>query len=193
MDAARDRCELAFGNVRQGVGVDRRFPRNIFVGDWSDFFFFDSDWMTAPDFVEHIKVFLNIEGSRCACLWRLDTEETNEPSVLFVRERTTADEYRRLLAGNAPGHRWVDAMERLACASDVGEWCMYCEPNNEIAVIGFRHKRASARYAAAMRQFRAEPIGLAIKEPLSYGFSQVARLPEWRDQFLREYAAAPSD
>ena len=122
-----------------------------------------------------------------------DTRTLTLGYVFFVRARTMADEYRSLLVGNTPGHGWLDAMERLACASDVGEWCMYCEPNNEIAVIGFRHKRASARYAAAMRQFRAEPIDLAIKEPLSYGFSQVATSPEWRDQFLREYAAALSD
>jgi hypothetical protein len=188
MKVTGGRCELALGNVRQGVAVDRRFPRNIFLGDWNDFFFFDSDWMTESDFVERVKAFLNIEGSGCACLWRLETEGTNEPSVFFVREQTTADEYRGLLAGNAPGYGWLDAMERVACASDVGEWCMYCEPNNEIGVIGFRHRSASARYAAAMSQIRAERIDLAIKEPMSYGFSQVAASPQWRDQFLREYA-----
>lgn len=188
-DVPSDRCQLALGNVRGGVGVDRRFPHNIFVGDWGDFFFFDSDWMTESGFVEQVKAFLEIEGSLCACLCRLETEETNQSSLFFVREQTTADEYRRLLAGNAPGQGWLDAMERLACASDGGEWCMYCEPNNEIAVVGFRHKDLSARYAAATRRFRAEPIDVAIKRPLSYGFSQAARSPEWRDQLLREYGA----
>jgi hypothetical protein len=188
IDLARDRCELALGNVRQGVVIDRRFPRNIFVAGWSEFFFFDSDWMTEVEFVNHVKVFLNIEGSLCACLWRLDTDGTDEPSVLFVREQTSVAEYGGRLAGNSPGHGWLDAMPRLACASDVGEWCMYCEPNNEIAVIGFRQRAASARYAAAMAQFRAEPLDVAIKEPLSYGFSQVVLSPEWRDQFVREYA-----
>jgi hypothetical protein len=31
------------------------------------------------------------------------------------------------------------------------------------------------------------PIDLVVNEPLSYGFSQVAASPEWRDAFLREY------
>ena len=188
IDGTIDRCEAALANVHHGVSVDQRFPQNVFVGPWIDFFFFDSDWMTEPDFVEHLKAFLSIERSRCACLWRLDKEGTNEPTVFFVREQTTVNEYRGLLAGNAPGYGWVDAMERLACASDVGEWCMYCEPNNEIGVIGFRHKDGSARYTEALSRFRAERIDLAIKDPLSYGFSQVAASPEWRDQFLREYA-----
>jgi hypothetical protein len=64
---------------------------------------------------------------------------------------------------------------------------MYCEPNNEIAVIGFRHTGASARYSSAMSRFHATPIDKAIREPLSYGFSQVAAAPGWRDAFLREY------
>ena len=184
-----NRCEMARESVRAGVNPDRRFPRNIFIGDWSDFFFFDSDWMRESDFVEHVKAFLEIEGSHCACLWKLDSEDPNESRLFFVREETTANEYRVLLAGKTPGYGWLDAMERLACASDSGEWCMYCEPNNEIAVVGFRYAGASGRYSSAMRRFHAAPIEHAIKEPLSYGFSQVAASPEWHDAFLREYVA----
>jgi hypothetical protein len=187
MNVVRDRCEIAGENVRGGVDPDRRFPRNVFVGDWSDFFFFDSDWMREPDFVDHVKAFLGIEGGHCACLWKLDSEDPNESRFFSVRQQTTANDYRALLAGKTPGYGWLDAMERLACASDSGEWCMYCEPNNEIAVIGFRHTGASARYSSAMSRFHATPIDKAIREPLSYGFSQVAAAPGWRDAFLREY------
>src|SRR5258708_15870180 len=187
MNVARERCEIARANVRAGINPDRRFPRNIFVGDWSDFFVFDSDWMRESDFVEHVKAFLDIEGGQCACLWKLDSEEANEPRFFLVRGQTTSEEYRAVPAGTTPGYGWLDAMERLACASDVGGGGMYCEPNNEIAVIGFRHKGVSARYSPAMSHFRAERIDLAIKEPLSCGFSQVAASPEWRDAFLREY------
>jgi len=81
-------------------------------------------------------------------------------------------------------------MERLGCASDVGEWCMYCEPNNEIAVIAFRQTEAAARYASAMARVHATRFEEAIREPpLSYGFSERALSREWRDEFLREYAA----
>jgi hypothetical protein len=187
MNVVRDPCEIARENVRAGVNPERRFPRNVFVGNWKDFLFFDSDWMTDPDFVEQVKTFLDVEGAECACLWKLDSEDANQPEFFFVRAQTIPDEYRVLLAGPTPGYGWVSAMERLACASDVGEWCIYCEPNNEIAVIGFRQKSVSARFSQAMSHFRAERIDLAIREPLSYGFSQVAASPEWRDAFLREY------
>jgi hypothetical protein len=189
-DARRDRCQEARENVCAGVKPDCRFPRNIFVGDWSDFFFFDSDWMTQPDFVDHTKALLDVDGAKCACLWKLDSKDPNEPRFFFVREDTTADEYRTLLAGKTPGYGWLDAMERLACASDVGEWCMYCEPNNEIAVIAFRHLDVSDRYSSAMARVHATRFEDAIREPpLSYGFSERALSREWRDEFLREYVA----
>lgn len=188
MNAVSDRCKIARENVRAGVNVDRRFPRNIFVGNWSDFFFFDADWMKESDFVEHVKVFLEIEGGQCACLWKLDSEDANERRSFFVSEQTTSNEYRALLAGTTPGYGWLDAMERLACASDVGEWCMYCEPNNEIAVIGFRQPDASPRYALAMARLHARRFEDATREPpLSYGFSERALSREWRDEFAREY------
>jgi hypothetical protein len=159
----------------------------VFVGDWGEFRFFDADWMRAADFVDHVHAFLDIEQGRCACLWKIDSEVGDEPGVFVMQRQTTPDEYRALLAGNAPGYGWLDAMERLACASDVGEWCMYCEPNNEIAVIGFRHGSAFDRYSLALAPLHALPIEKAIQEPLSYGFSERGLSPEWRRELSREY------
>ncbi len=124
-------------------------------------------------------------------LWKLDSEDPDEPRFFFVREQTTVDEYRALLAGKTPGYGWLGAMERLTCASDSGAWCMYCEPNNEIAVIGFRQVADARRYSSAMARVHATRFEDATREPpLSYGFSERALSREWRDEFLREYARA---
>lgn len=190
MNVGRNHCESARENVRTGIDPNRRFPRNIFVGDWADYFFFDSDWMRESDFVDHVKAFLTIEGGQCACLWKLDSEDPNEPRFFFVREQTTAEAYGALLAGTTPGYGWLDGMERLACASDSAAWCIYCEPNNEIAVIAFRQADAGTRYSSAMAHVHATRFEDAIGEPpLSYGFSERALSREWRDEFLQAYAA----
>jgi RHS repeat-associated protein len=90
------------------------------------------------------------------------------------------------VTSSSPGFRFI----RVACASDVGEWCMYCEPNNEIAVIALRQADAAARYASAMARVRATRLEDATREPpLSYGFSERALSREWREQLLREYAS----
>ncbi len=189
-NSSHDWCETALANLRRAINVERRFPSNVFLGGWSDFYFFDSDWMRVADSVEHVKALLDVEGGQCACLWKLDSEDPNEPRFFFVREETSADEYGALLAGKTPGYGWLDAMERLACASDLGDWCIYCEPNNEIAVIGFRQVDAAHRYSSAMARVHAIRFEDAIREPpLSYGFSERALSREWRDEFLRQYAA----
>jgi hypothetical protein len=192
-DAGGTRCDVAFANVRASVDPERRFPRNVFVENWSDFLFFDADWMTASDLVEHVQAFLAIDGARCACLWKLDGSEDAGDVRFCVNAHTTRDEYHALLGGTTPGYGWLDAMERLACASDVGEWCMYCEPNNEIAVVGLRGGDAARRYASATARVHAEPFDDAIRAPaLSYGFSEHALSRAWSDVFAREYRRRPT-
>jgi hypothetical protein len=145
--------------------------------------------MRVADAVEYVKTLLDVEGGRCACLWKLDSEDPNEPRFFYVRGETNANEYGALLAGKTQGYGWLDAMERLACASDAGHWCIYCEPNNEIAVIGFRQVDAAHRYSSALARVRAMRFEDAIREPpLSYGFSERVLSREWREAFLREYA-----
>jgi hypothetical protein len=190
-DTRDEHCQEARDNVCERVKPDCRFPRNIFVGDWRDFFFFDSDWMTQPDFVDHVKAFLDVDEAHCACVWNLDSEDPNEPRFFFVRQQTTCEEYRTLLVGKTPGHGWLDAMERIACASANSAWCMYCEPNNEIGVIGFRQVGDADRYASALARLHAMRFQDAVREPyISYGFSERALSPEWRDAFLAEYSVA---
>jgi len=187
MTVSRDYCKIASDNVRAGINSSRRFPQNIFMGSFKELFFFDSDWMTESAFVGHVKAFLEAERGQCACLCKLDLDVAQNVQLLHIHNETSSEEYRALLVGPSPGYGWVDAMERLACASDTGEWCMYCEPNNEIAVIGFRHEGTSPRYLHALSEFRATDISLAIKNEVSFGFSQVASSPEWREAFVREY------
>jgi hypothetical protein len=171
------------------VDLRRRFPENVFEGTWTAFRFFDSDWMTSPDFVDDVKALLAIEGATCACIVNLEAEfpATRE---LFVREQTSADDYRAVLAGTDPGLGWGSALERLGCASEIGEWALYCEPMNEIAVVGFRDADAWQRYAPALARVQAEPFDVASGDPpLSYGFSDRGLTPEWRRLMSARYPA----
>ncbi|MEP7305929.1 MAG: hypothetical protein ABJA98_10465 [Acidobacteriota bacterium] len=189
-ESSHDWCEAAQANLRRAINLERRFPSNVFLGSWSDFYFFDADWMRVADAVEHVKALLDVEGGRCACLWKLDSENPSEPRFFYVRRETSVDEYGALLAGKTAGYGWLDALERLACASDAGDWCIYCEPNSEIAVIGFQQVDAAHRYASALARVHAMRFEDATQEPpLSYSFSERALSREWREAFLREYAA----
>lgn len=120
MNTVRDHCERARESARAGIDPNRRFPRNVFVGDWADVLFFDSDWMRESDFVDHVKAFLDVDGAQCACLWKLDSEDPNEPRFVFVRQQTTSEEYRALLTeqplGMAGSMRWSVSRARPTAA-----------------------------------------------------------------------------
>jgi hypothetical protein len=182
-------CEV----VRRALRKKARFPQNVFVEDWHDFFFFDSDWMTGANFVQDLKHFLEIENGDRACLLRLDRFRSDELHSLVVTLDTPPDAYQTLLAGSTPGQGWCDAMERLACASNIGSWCFYAEPNNEVAVVGFRKPSTASIYSPALARFGAVPFEKAVAPtPISYGFSGRAMSDEWRRIYLREYGERSS-
>jgi hypothetical protein len=49
-------CGTASVNLMSKIDVGSAFPRNVFVGSWACFFFFDSDWMLELDFVPKVSV-----------------------------------------------------------------------------------------------------------------------------------------
>ncbi|MGB7219763.1 MAG: hypothetical protein WBD07_13275 [Vicinamibacterales bacterium] len=191
MIPARDLCASAAVNVRHGINRDRRFPLNVFVGDWEEFLFFDSDWMFAAEFVQYIKTLLDLENGACACLLNLDSATAGEKAerLFFIDRQTTPGTYQSLLSGDGPASGWAYDVDRYGCSSDTGAWCMYCERANEIAVIALRSSSSLERYRSGITQFHAVRFREAVEEPLSYGFSALP-MP-WRAEALRQYAARP--
>lgn len=125
---------------------------------------------------------LELERATFACVVSLDRAiEVKHSGPLFAIDRdTTPDDYRAVLRGAQPGEGWIHDMGRFGCSSDIGQWSMYCERNNEIAVIGIPSSMPLERYQPVLRQLHAVHIAAAIENSLSYGFSAdqaVPRLP----------------
>lgn len=185
------RCMMAMQNVAVLITPEHQFPANVFTGEWAGFFFFDSDWVLDPVFVESVKALLDVDDGTCACLVNLDSEEAagaEKPHFCIDRETSPAD-FQAVLGGTDPSNGWLFSVTRYGCASDKGEWCIYCEQASEIGVVAFRHSGALARYASPIAQLHAARLDEAIKGPLSYGFSDRALSAHWRSELLREYGA----
>ena len=129
--------EGAFHNVVGALKFDRRFPENVFAGEWSDFLFFESDRMFAPEFAEVVGELLGSENAGVCCLLNLDQTRSlkfEEASAIFLDRMTTASEYAAKLRRGGPAVGWLYGMDKYGCASDVGDWSIYCEKQNDIAV-----------------------------------------------------------
>ncbi len=191
MSTIHSACLRARENLRHGIVTDRRFPRNVFSGQWDDFFFFDSDWIFDADFVQWVKDLINLEDGHCACLANLDafTDAGSQERLLFIDHKSTSDEYRSLLCGETPGDGWIHTIDRFSCTSDAFQWCIYCERSNEIAVIAIRKYSSLESYLPLMAKYKAARLDEAIRKPISYGFSAQALSTQWRSEFLKEYVA----
>jgi hypothetical protein len=185
-------CGRAVLNVKKCLAPEFRFPRNVFVGRWDQFFFFDADRIFDSAFVDHVKTLLAIEGAACACLVNLDasTETADGDRQFFIDSNTTVSSYKDLLRGHQPGEGWIHDIGRFGCASDLCQWAIYCERNNEIAAIAIQSQPAFDRYRLLLSRLKATGVTDAVSKPMSYGFSPEALSREWRDLLIREYGSA---
>jgi hypothetical protein len=179
----------ALSNVAKVVDRNRRFPANVFVGIWSEFWFFDSDRIFDEGFIGEIKSLLDIEGAACACLLNLDraTHQDAAEARFFVGAETNPEDYRVTLVGARPGSGWVHNVDRFAGTSDGSQWGIYCERASEIAVVALRSGIPTTSYIPVIKKLEAAPIDEAIRAPLSYGFSASALSSQWRHELLRQY------
>lgn len=182
-----DPCASALENLNDAIDATRRFPTNVFVGDWTSYFFFDSDLMFDAEFVKIVKQLFEVEAAACVCLSNLDVKsDAGQAEFLYLDLQLTPDAYRSMLSGPGPEKGWIYGMDRFACVSEIAEWCIYCEKGNEIAVIAVRKDVPVERYLSVIVQLKAMQIEKALALPLSFGFSGLSA--QWRGELLREYA-----
>lgn len=79
----------AITNLSTAIDAARRFPANVFIGQWSDFVLFDADWVFDTAFVELTQILLKSERAACACLVDLDAAAEGGAEGLFVLGRAT--------------------------------------------------------------------------------------------------------
>jgi hypothetical protein len=176
-----NRCSKAIMKMTDLVDISRRLPLNVFMGHWGGFFFFDSDWMFSDTFLESLQDLRRLERSECICIRSLDG-----PALFLVEGQTTTADYGAVLAGTGPEDGLVYDFGRFACTSDIGEWAIYCERRNEIAVLAVK-PGSTRKYLSVLHALKAEPIAQAIRDEMSYGFSDRAISISWREELIRHY------
>ena len=182
--------ERAFLNVLDGLAIDRRFPEMVFLGIWSSFLFFGSDRVFASSFADVMADFLRADNSCLGCLLNITetySSELNRESAIYMDPILTGSEYQAFLRGNGPATGWLYSMDRFGCASDRGEWEIYCEKDSDIAVVGFRHVNGTQRFSEATRKLRAAPIESLRGGELAELFPFSHLSPEWQRQLFLNY------
>jgi hypothetical protein len=166
------------------------FPANVFRAGWGGYLFFQSDWIFSPDFVEIVSHLLKIERSHVCCLLNVSELASggfHSSVATFLTDVTTAKDYDDKLRCGGPAKGWLYKMENYACASDGGEWCMYCEKANDIAVIAFRDRMGPIKYMSALERLPALPIVDVVEGGRSPVFPFAQLVPDWRRGLIDNY------
>lgn len=182
--------QQAFDNVVKALDFDRMLPDRIHFGPWSDFLFFQSDHVFASDFPEIVRELLSVERANIACLLNLDKTERFEfdyIAAIFLDEMISGVAYDDKLRGGGPASGWLYRVDRYACASDVGEWCIYCEKSNDVAVIGLRGIDGIGRFEKPLKRLWAKPIDELIDGGCSPVFPFDQLVPAWRQRLVKNY------
>lgn len=181
--------EAALKNLTDELDLDSTFPESPFRTQWGVYLFFDPDLIFEAGFVEKVKAILNCEGATCACLRNLDgLRSADGVNTVYIDSETTGRTYFDELRGALPGSGLLYTMGRFGLASDGGRWCVYCERNNEVAVIAVRDVVGKDTSAVAMRQFDAVPLAQAIEKPSSHGLSSRGLPEAWRERMLQVFS-----
>lgn len=186
-------CLLAEGNLSREIISTLEFPRKVLASKWTEFHFFDSDRIFESNFSEVVKALIKKEGSNCVCMSMLDyiEGETSGRRSFFLHEESTALEYGSAIYSSSEiAESWSVNMDRFGCISDSGRWVIYCERRNEIAVVAFEDRKSALELLPLIEQFNALPIEQAIRAQSSFGFSDAALSPEWKNQLCEHYANA---
>ena len=181
-------CLQASENLGRAIDVESRFPDLIFRESWNGFYFFDSDWIFESSFVDKISSMLDTEESSCVRLVNLDRDMDDATRTFVIDRSTTAATYQNLLRGMGPTDGWIHAMDRFACISDKGMWCIYCERQNELAVIGFQQSITREGYKSILESVHAGRITDVVAGRADYELSAHVISREWKDRLLVQYA-----
>jgi len=202
----------AVSNALSSIRKDRRFPEKVLVGHWGEYLFFDPFIMFGPKFIDVANLLLSGDGSVIALinLGNVIPIDYDNPPVLFIEENTQAKEYVSELenrespsgVGEVTGMKehvaeltskraplsWRVLVDRYVCASDEGNWSIYCERENDVGVFAFREGFSQAVCLQIERLLEAKSIRCSSSAGDTWRFDFAKLLPNWRAALVAEHS-----
>jgi hypothetical protein len=190
MQAMNGLRNSATANALSAIRSEARFPHYVFSNQWDDFLFFDSYFLFVEAFIETKDTIFDEEASLCIALVNLGNAEIGsdpEPRSIYLDRSTTFSEYLSMLKGDGSPDNWLFLMDRYVCTSDKGNWCIYCEKQNDVAVLAVRRDFSTPTLGKLQALLEAESIKTLFASKRDRIFDNL--VPEWRNGLATEYIA----
>ncbi len=109
------------------------------------------------------------------------------PQAMFLELDTKSEEYISKLKGDGSAINWIFLMDRYVCASEKGNWSIYCEKENDVAVFAFRSELTRASIEKVEKLLKAKSIKSLRSSDRSELFDFGKLVPRWRSTLEVEY------
>jgi hypothetical protein len=183
--------DVAIANATSLIKKEVRFPRNVFTRIWDDYLFFESYMMFDDVFVSAKDIILREEPASAIAvvnLGNVSIAPNVEERAICLEKDTAVSEYIATLKGDGSPLNWLFLMDRYVCASDKGNWCMYCEKENDIAVLAVQDTFSASTVLQLRNLLKAESIK-AIDAPKTERLFDFDKLvPSWKAVLSAEYS-----
>jgi len=187
--------KAAIRNAVSCIRGDRRFPHQVFVGDWGDYLFFYPDVLFESGFIEVKSLLLKEEDASTIAVVNLGNagnETEAEPRAIYLDRDTTANEYVAELMGDGSPDSWMFLMDRYVLASDKGHWSIYCEKENDVAVLAIGEALSGSTRSQLAKLLGATPVGSVLTPGTGRLFDFQSLVPEWKSALMAEYGPSGS-
>jgi hypothetical protein len=185
-----DLKQTAVRNATSSIRRERRFPHQMFIGEWSDYLFFYPEALFEARFIDVKNLLLKAENSSIIAvvnLGNVNSETAAEPRAIFLDRDTTPQHYIAELMGDRTPTSWMFLMDRYVCASEKGNWSIYCEKENDVAVLAVREamSRFTCSQLAKLLNAKSMRFGPVPGSGQSFDFQKL--VPEWKSALAAEY------
>jgi len=152
--------------------------------------FFQPQWLFDAPGIEATKILMSAENASACCILNLSTSSPitfEAADSFFIEANTEAAEYTsRVFASGADA--WIVNAGRFVCSSDLGNWVIYCEKAEDVALIAIRDKRLLPIFEPALEELRAASLDDYINRPDNGPFPAIPLVEAWKTEILKNYS-----
>lgn len=181
----------AYEHVVSSINPAISLPGMVFVGQWEEFMFFESDRIFAPEFALIVADLLMLGNADVCCILNFDEVNIDNKysSILISKEIDSYDYFSMLQRGGA-SEGWLFGVGHYGIAPDQGDWVVYCEKENDIAVMALRQSSSRNKYNDCLKKLRADSITHLLNVEYSVIFPFNRLIESWRNGLRENYSSA---
>lgn len=138
MNAVEQAMKYAFDKANSLIKKDAFLPEYVFELNWRCFYFFSSDRMFEAPFVDLVKKLLTAESASTCCVINisvLEAKANGAREFVAIGHETSPQQYLTTLKEGGPASGWLYGVDTFLASSEKGEWCVYCERENDVGVL----------------------------------------------------------